>query len=192
MGLNNYYTKRLRRLPKEHTIKMPSTLYKYVSKLNKREYIAIVFTGNISKFSNPLVVGHNGFSSKDTCIYNSVSSNIKSCTSIHAEEDAIIRYKKKYSIKRKRSINLFVGRWNFKYGRPCWNCYQMLINTVKENYNISKIYYTNDSELNIVKTSLFGMIKYPFKVSSFWAITFKPIDSVNVERIGGKILVFVK
>lgn len=178
-----------------HKIPFSPNLEKFVTNISANEYICVIFTGKINKFSKPDVIGRNGFSSRNNKIYKTPSDNIKTCKSIHAEEDAIIRYKKKNGRYGKRKpINLFIGRANFKNGRPCWNCYQMLVRTTKENYNISNIYYTNDSTSEIVKTNLTNIITGPFKVTPFWLINFDMHQSgVNIE-IGenNKILVFVK
>lgn len=177
----------------EHTIKLPPRLNKYITSLGNRGHTCVIFTGSISKFSKPIVVGHNGFCGKDTCIYSKTADNIEMCRPVHAEEDAIIRYKKKHGRQRRKTISLFVGRANYKYSRPCWHCYNVMLETVKANYNISKIFYTSGSRSKIIKTSLTRMMIRPFRVSSFWSRKFQAPEYVELIIMdSGSLLVYIK
>ena len=84
--------------------------------------------------------------------YN-IGNNYKT---IHAEEDAI--RKLKYS-KVRCKVEILVFRTN-KMGnklmnsKPCENCIKCIMrNIALKNYNVSKIYYTNDDgEIEFMKT----------------------------------------
>jgi cytidine deaminase len=103
------------------------------------QHVAMIFEKN--NICNPLSYGTNYY----TC-YNE--------NTIHAEHDALLRLKE--NKKNKKKINIIVIRYTTTYklcnSKPCAFCLDNMYNiTNLKGYNINKVYYSNNNNIEVVK-----------------------------------------
>ena len=119
------------------------------------EHICVIMTTN----GAPLVYGYNTY-------------KIDDYTTEHAEAMAFRKLncmRKMMGIRGRLAINILVVRTNGGNSKPCSKCIECM-QSYSDKYNVRKVYYTNNKELNgIQKETFSSLVNDPNKhISSFY------------------------